>query len=89
MLKMLPIHVDRYGVRTKAGKEQSSEDVGVKIAHSAGASIRRHNELALNKLRYMTGLLNYCSFLCCQFTFSLFLMFYRTPHSSPSIFRAN
>ncbi|KAF5759348.1 putative phosphoinositide phospholipase C [Helianthus annuus] len=43
--------VDRYGVRTKAGKKQSSEDedAGVKIAHSAGASIRRHNELALNK----------------------------------------
>ncbi|MFS7899072.1 hypothetical protein Hanom_Chr00s043328g01775461 [Helianthus anomalus] len=40
--------IDRYGVRTKAGKKQSSEDAGVKIAHSAGASIRRHNELALN-----------------------------------------
>ncbi|KAF5775807.1 hypothetical protein HanXRQr2_Chr13g0616181 [Helianthus annuus] len=40
----------KYGVRTKAGKKQSSEeDAGVKIAHSAGVSIRRHNELALNK----------------------------------------
>ncbi|MFS8010223.1 hypothetical protein Hanom_Chr14g01294551 [Helianthus anomalus] len=28
----------------------------------------------------MTGLLNYCSFLCCQFTVSLFLMFYQTLH---------
>ncbi|KAJ0851544.1 hypothetical protein HanPSC8_Chr13g0593311 [Helianthus annuus] len=42
--------IDRYGVRTKAGKKQSSEDAGVKIAHSAGASIRWHNELALNKV---------------------------------------
>ncbi|KAI3829191.1 hypothetical protein L1987_03308 [Smallanthus sonchifolius] len=39
----------RYVVRAKAGKKQSSEDAGGKIAHSAGASIRRHNELALNK----------------------------------------
>ncbi|KAI7755438.1 hypothetical protein M8C21_015903 [Ambrosia artemisiifolia] len=39
----------RYVVRAKAGKKQSSEDAGGKIAHSAGASIRRHNELALTK----------------------------------------
>ncbi|GKA05952.1 transposable element [Tanacetum coccineum] len=38
-----------YVVRAKAGQKQSSEDAGVKIAHSAGASIRRHNELALKK----------------------------------------
>ncbi|KAJ0478806.1 hypothetical protein HanHA300_Chr13g0503981 [Helianthus annuus] len=39
----------RYVVRAKAGKKQSSEDAGGNIAHSAGASIRRHNELALTK----------------------------------------
>ncbi|KAK1418740.1 hypothetical protein QVD17_27886 [Tagetes erecta] len=39
----------RYVVRAKAGKKQSSEDAGGKIAHSAGSSIRRHNELALTK----------------------------------------
>ncbi|KAK9068270.1 hypothetical protein SSX86_012381 [Deinandra increscens subsp. villosa] len=39
----------RYVVRAQAGRKQSSEDAGGKIAHSAGASIRRHNELALNK----------------------------------------
>ncbi|MFS7925546.1 hypothetical protein Hanom_Chr04g00286341 [Helianthus anomalus] len=49
LLCCLSKYIDRYGVRTKAGKKQSSEDSGVKIAHSAGASIRRHNELALNK----------------------------------------
>ncbi|KAM0009634.1 hypothetical protein Hdeb2414_s0001g00000491 [Helianthus debilis subsp. tardiflorus] len=40
----------RYVVRAKAGKKQSAEDAGGNIAHSAGASIRRHNnELALTK----------------------------------------
>ncbi|PWA99070.1 Ankyrin repeat-containing protein [Artemisia annua] len=39
----------RYVVRAKAGQKQPSEDAGGKIAHSAGASIRRHNELALKK----------------------------------------
>ncbi|MFS7925476.1 putative transcription factor C2H2 family [Helianthus anomalus] len=39
----------RYVVRAKAGKKQSSEDAGGNVAHSAGASIRRHNELALTK----------------------------------------
>ncbi|KAJ0478870.1 hypothetical protein HanHA300_Chr00c0259g0737301 [Helianthus annuus] len=48
MLKRLPFS-RRYVVRAKAGKKQSSEDAGGNIAHSAGASIRRHNELALTK----------------------------------------
>ncbi|KAJ0665698.1 putative ankyrin repeat-containing domain-containing protein [Helianthus annuus] len=48
MLKMLPFSC-RYVVRAKAGKKQSAEDAGGNIAHSAGASIRRHNELALTK----------------------------------------
>ncbi|KAJ9556587.1 hypothetical protein OSB04_011201 [Centaurea solstitialis] len=39
----------RYVTRAKAGRKQSSEDASGKIAHSAGASIRRHNELALKK----------------------------------------
>ena len=39
-------------VRAKAGQKQSSEDAGGKIAHSAGASIRRHNELALKKVSF-------------------------------------
>nr|XP_043629235.1 ankyrin repeat and zinc finger domain-containing protein 1-like [Erigeron canadensis] len=39
----------RYVVRAKAGKKQSSEDASGKTAHSAGASVRRHNELALKK----------------------------------------
>ncbi|OIT32135.1 PREDICTED: ankyrin repeat and zinc finger domain-containing protein 1 [Nicotiana attenuata] len=39
----------RYVIRAKAGKKQSSKDASGKIAHSAGASIRRHNELALKK----------------------------------------
>lgn len=39
----------RYVIRAKAGKKQSSKDASGKIAHSAGASIRRHNELSLKK----------------------------------------
>ncbi|KAL6981831.1 hypothetical protein U1Q18_023449, partial [Sarracenia purpurea var. burkii] len=39
----------RYVVRAKAGKKQSSKDASGKSAHSAGASLRRHNELALKK----------------------------------------
>ncbi|KAD3069192.1 hypothetical protein E3N88_37072 [Mikania micrantha] len=39
----------RYVIRAKAGKKQSSKDASGKIAHSAGASIRRHNEVALKK----------------------------------------
>lgn len=39
----------RYIIRGKAGKKQSSKDASGKIAHSAGASIRRYNELALKK----------------------------------------
>lgn len=39
----------RYVIRAKAGKKQSSKDSSGKIAHSAGASIRRYNELALKK----------------------------------------
>ncbi|XP_076948786.1 uncharacterized protein LOC143621159 [Bidens hawaiensis] len=39
----------RYVIRAKSGKKQSSKDASGKIAHSAGASIRRHNEQALKK----------------------------------------
>ncbi|GAV75685.1 hypothetical protein CFOL_v3_19163 [Cephalotus follicularis] len=39
----------RYVVRAKAGKKQSSKDASGKTAHSAGASLRRYNELALRK----------------------------------------
>ncbi|VFQ94634.1 unnamed protein product [Cuscuta campestris] len=39
----------RYVIRAKAGKKQLSKDASGKIAHSAGASLRRHNELALKK----------------------------------------
>ncbi|KAJ0052567.1 hypothetical protein Pint_00273 [Pistacia integerrima] len=39
----------RYVVRAKAGKKQSSKDSTGRAAHSAGASLRRHNELALKK----------------------------------------
>lgn len=40
----------RYVVRAKAGKKQSSKDAGGKVVHSAGASLRRHNELALKRV---------------------------------------
>ncbi|RYR21016.1 hypothetical protein Ahy_B03g066259 [Arachis hypogaea] len=40
----------RYVVRAKAGKKQSSKDASGRAAHSAGASLRRHNELALKKI---------------------------------------
>lgn len=40
----------RYVVRAKAGKKQSSKDAGGRAAHSAGASLRRYNELALKKV---------------------------------------
>ncbi|KAF5952930.1 hypothetical protein HYC85_010874 [Camellia sinensis] len=39
----------RYVVRAKAGKKQSSKDATGRAAHSAGASLRRYNELALKK----------------------------------------
>ncbi|KAI3918179.1 hypothetical protein MKX01_041499 [Papaver californicum] len=39
----------RYVVRAKAGKQQSAYDGAGKTAHSAGASLRRYNELALKK----------------------------------------
>ncbi|KAF1001389.1 uncharacterized protein LOC141705637 [Apium graveolens] len=39
----------RYVIRAGAGKKQSSKDASGKIAHSAGSSIRRYNELALKK----------------------------------------
>lgn len=37
-------------VRAKAGKKQSSKDASGRAAHSAGASLRRYNELALKKV---------------------------------------
>lgn len=39
----------RYVIRAKAGKKQSSKDASGKGFHSAGASLRRYNELALKK----------------------------------------
>ncbi|KAI4367931.1 hypothetical protein MLD38_016554 [Melastoma candidum] len=39
----------RYVVRAKAGRKQSLKDAGGRAAHSAGASLRRYNELALKK----------------------------------------
>ncbi|KAL5792552.1 hypothetical protein ACOSP7_001146 [Xanthoceras sorbifolium] len=39
----------RYVVRAKAGKKQSSKDASGRTIHSAGASLRRYNELALKK----------------------------------------
>lgn len=39
----------RYVVRAKAGKKQSSKDGSGRSIHSAGASLRRYNELALKK----------------------------------------
>ncbi|KAK9147605.1 hypothetical protein Scep_006362 [Stephania cephalantha] len=39
----------RYVVRAKSGKKQSSKDATGKAANSAGASLRRYNELALKK----------------------------------------
>ncbi|KAK2631874.1 hypothetical protein EUGRSUZ_L02337 [Eucalyptus grandis] len=39
----------RYVVRAKAGKKQSVKDGSGRAAHSAGASLRRYNELALKK----------------------------------------
>ncbi|KAL5058415.1 hypothetical protein RYX36_030019 [Vicia faba] len=39
----------RYVVRAKAGKKQSTNDASGRTAHSAGASLRRYNELALKK----------------------------------------
>ncbi|XP_028798228.1 ankyrin repeat and zinc finger domain-containing protein 1 isoform X4 [Neltuma alba] len=41
--------VSIYVVRAKAGKKQSTKDATGRAAHSAGASLRRHNELALRK----------------------------------------
>ncbi|KAL8153255.1 hypothetical protein V2J09_011015, partial [Rumex salicifolius] len=38
-----------YVVRAKAGKKQSSKDGSGRSIHSAGASLRRYNELALKK----------------------------------------
>ncbi|KAL3814901.1 hypothetical protein ACJIZ3_016169 [Penstemon smallii] len=39
----------RYVVRAKAGKKQSLKDGGGRAIHSAGASLRRYNELGLKK----------------------------------------
>lgn len=37
-------------VRAKAGKKQSLKDAGGQGIHSAGASLRRYNELGLKKV---------------------------------------
>ncbi|CAA7026122.1 unnamed protein product [Microthlaspi erraticum] len=39
----------RYVIRAKAGKKQSTKDASGRSIHSAGASLRRYNELALKK----------------------------------------
>uniref|UniRef100_A0A1J3IEV8 Ankyrin repeat and zinc finger domain-containing protein 1 n=1 Tax=Noccaea caerulescens TaxID=107243 RepID=A0A1J3IEV8_NOCCA len=39
----------RYVIRAKAGKKQSTKDGSGRSIHSAGASLRRYNELALKK----------------------------------------
>lgn len=44
----------RYVVRAKAGKKQSLKDASGRAAHSAGASLRRYNELALKKVSCQT-----------------------------------
>lgn len=51
MLELLSFLI-RYVVRAKAGKKQSSKDAGGKTVHSAGASLRRYNELALKKVGF-------------------------------------
>lgn len=56
----------RYVVRAKAGKKQSSKDASGRAAHSAGASLRRYNELALKKVFYSKL---YC--FACQFFISM------------------
>lgn len=43
----------RYVVRAKAGKKQSSKDANGRVVHSAGASLRRYNELALKKVFWL------------------------------------
>lgn len=59
----------RYVVRAKAGKKQSSKDATGRAAHSAGASLRRHNELALKKeiQELLTGWKNYIDASNCIF----------------------
>jgi len=47
---MLLSFLYRYVVRAKAGKKQSSKDASGRSIHSAGASLRRYNELALKKV---------------------------------------
>lgn len=42
--------VCRYVVRAKAGSKQSTKDAGGRSIHSAGASLRRYNELGLKKV---------------------------------------
>jgi len=49
ILKLLLL-LYRYVVRAKAGKKQSSKDASGGGIHSAGASLRRYNELALKKV---------------------------------------
>lgn len=47
----------RYVVRAKAGGRQSTKDGGAgKTIKSAGSSIRRHNEAALEKVRGGEGM---------------------------------
>ncbi|KAI9079899.1 hypothetical protein K1719_038145 [Acacia pycnantha] len=59
----------RYVVRARAGKKQSSKDATGRAAHSAGASLRRHNELALKKeiQELLTGWRNYFDASNCIF----------------------
>lgn len=50
IFKLLLSFTCRYVVRAKAGKKQSTKDASGRAAHSAGASLRRYNELALKKV---------------------------------------
>ncbi|XP_057980286.1 uncharacterized protein LOC131166070 [Malania oleifera] len=62
----------RYVVRAKAGKRQSSKDASGKAANSAGASLRRYNELALKKeiQEILAAWKPYFDSSCCVFIYA-------------------
>lgn len=64
----------RYVVRAKAGKKQSSKDASGRAAHSAGASLRRHNELALKKVFDLVASLFDLATTLCENRLPLFMM---------------
>lgn len=65
----------RYVVRAKAGKKQSSKDGGGRAAHSAGASLRRYNELALKKVSSASVILELFGF--CYLLVMLYSFYFR------------